>query len=187
MIVIIDNGLYASTISQLLKIINKESIIISSNDIKIDKLESLNIEAIIISNGLEKKDHINNSILVTQRFAWRVPILAIGLGAISVAILFNSKVTDTKIENINLFNINHDERTIFKQIKNDFTAPKWCKYTVCDEMLKKTDLEISARAQDEIVSFRHKNLAIEGLLFDSTSLSCEVSDVIIENFVKYYL
>jgi anthranilate/para-aminobenzoate synthase component II len=185
MVLILDNGLFSDRIAYFLTQLKKPWKMIKSEDILLESLEELSIDAIIVSNGVERKDNINTSIKVIQRYAWRVPIFSIGIGAIATAILFNAKICDSQISNFEVFSIKHDQKTIFKD-NLMLTSTKWCPYTISQQLFSKSDLESSAFVNDEMVAFRHKNLSIEGCLFDITSFTCQEGNQILENFINYY-
>ncbi|MDF2699814.1 MAG: trpG [Haloplasmataceae bacterium] len=185
MILIIDNGMFANVINKYLVSLNYKSVIINSSEINARSIDNLSIKAIIISNG--NKENINNTARIIQSYIWKVPILGIGIGGIVLGLLFNAKICDSKIETLDPLKIIHDSRTIYSQLSSDLHSSKWCRYAISDQLFKKTDLEISATVDKEIIGFRHKNLAIEGVLFDLTSITCEEGKEIIKNFVTYYI
>lgn len=186
MILIVDNGMFSNTINYFLKKYNFDAKLIRSTDIDLEHIENFHIKGIVVSNGIDKKENINNTIKLIQSYAWKVPILGIGIGAVAIGVLFNAKITDSRITNFELISFSHDSRTIFNSLSKEIEATKWCKYAISNEMFNKTDLEVSARKNNEILAFRHRNLAIEGILFDITPVSCIEGEKIIVNFLNSY-
>jgi anthranilate synthase/aminodeoxychorismate synthase-like glutamine amidotransferase len=79
--------------------------------------------------------------------------------------------------------INHDEKTIFRNLPNPFIAGRYHSLSV--EALSVPDLlEVTATTDNqEIMGIRHRNLPIEGVQFHPESILTPDGSIIIRNFL----
>lgn len=158
-----------------------------NDQITILDIERKNPDYIVISPGPCTPSDAGISIEVIKKFAGIVPILGVCLGHQSIAQAFGGEVIKAK----NLMHgktsmIEHDEKTIFKEIKNPFRAIRYHSLIVNHENLPDS-LEISAWSDTgEIMALRHKNYPIEGVQFHPESILTEYGKEIIKNFLDYY-
>jgi anthranilate synthase component 2 len=81
--------------------------------------------------------------------------------------------------------IKHDEKGIFKNVKNPFTATRYHSL-VGDKDSIPSCLEITAESLDdrEIMGIRHVTYPIQGIQFHPESILSEDGKLLIENFLK---
>ena len=80
--------------------------------------------------------------------------------------------------------IKHDNKTIFKNIPQEFEATRYHSLIVENESLP-YELEISAQTEDgTIMGIRHKQLSIEGIQFHPESILTKKGKDIIKNWLE---
>lgn len=188
MILIIDNGMYANSIRSFVSYSDHKTKVINSYNLTLDKVEKLNPKGIIISNGLVSDKIFEYLQNVVERFSWRAPILGIGIGSLVISTLYGSKVKINELENYKPHKIICDRRTIFKNINEEIIVSFINYYNISKENFPKKILEVSATTKNrrEILAFRHKNLAIEGINFHMGAETLNLSKNIIKNFINSY-
>jgi len=80
--------------------------------------------------------------------------------------------------------IEHDAKTIFKNVQNPFSATRYHSLVVEPENLPK-ELEISATSKDnfsEIMGIRHSEYPMEGVQFHPESILTEAGKNLLHNF-----
>ncbi len=79
--------------------------------------------------------------------------------------------------------INHDEKTIFKNIPQKFTATRYHSLIIDHDSLP-GELEISARTDNDVImGVRHKTFPIEGIQFHPESILTDEGKNIVTNWV----
>jgi len=80
--------------------------------------------------------------------------------------------------------INHDGKTIFKNLPNPFEATRYHSLVIERESIP-DELEISAETDDgEIMGVRHKEYIIEGVQFHPESILTKAGKDLLRNFLK---
>jgi len=187
MLLIIDN--YDSFTFNLVQYIGEtgaEMKIIRNDEINCDDIEKeIKPSRIMISPGPGTPDDAGISIDVIKRFSASIPILGVCLGHQAIGQYFGGKVIrapepihgkPTVIE--------HDGKTIFQNIPNNFAAGRYHSLVVEQNSLPDC-LEVSAISPDGLImALRHKNLPIEGVQFHPESILTEHGKVLINNFLS---
>ena len=113
-----------------------------------------------------------------------IPMLGVCLGMQAMSFLFGAEIINAE----NIFhgktsNINHDNKTIFKNIPQNFDAMRYHSLVVKEDTLPE-EIEISAKAlTGEIMGIRHKLYSLEGIQFHPESILTPFGDQIIENWL----
>jgi len=79
--------------------------------------------------------------------------------------------------------IHHDNKTIFKDLPQDFVATRYHSLIV-EEKSFPAELEISAHTGDIIMGLRHRKLLVEGVQFHPESVLTEVGMQLLKNFLS---
>lgn len=188
MILIIDNGMYVNSIRSFVFLNNYNTRIINSYNMTLDKVENINPKGIIISNGIVSEKTFECLQNVVERFSWRVPILGIGIGSLAISTLYGSKIKINQLENYKQQEIICDCRTVFKNLNEKIKVSFINYYNISKENFPKKILGISATSMNkrDILAFRHKHLAIEGINFHIGADTFDLSKIIIKNFLNSY-
>ena len=185
-ILVIDN--YDSFTYNLVQLLGKEvsSIIVKRNDkITIEEIAKLNPDKILISPGPGKPEDSNVSLASIKEFGSKLPILGVCLGHQAIGIAFGGKVIKApEIMHGKTSQIIHDEKTIFKNIPQKFTATRYHSLII-DYDSWPGELEISARTDDNVImGIRHKSFPLEGIQFHPESILTDEGKNIITNWVQ---
>ena len=185
-ILVIDN--YDSFTYNLVQLLGKEvnSIIVKRNDkITIKEIAKLNPDKILISPGPGKPEDSNVSLTCIKEFGTKLPILGVCLGHQAIGIAFGGNVIKAPVLMHGKTSLmNHDEKTIFKNIPQKFNATRYHSLIIDPNSLP-GELEISARTDDNVImGIRHKTFPIEGIQFHPESILTDEGKNIISNWVQ---
>ncbi len=185
-ILVIDN--YDSFTYNLVQLLGKEvsSIIVKRNDkITVKEIEELNPDKILISPGPGKPEDSNVSLACIIEFGSKFPILGVCLGHQAIGIAFGGKVIKApELMHGKTSPMNHDEKTIFKNIPQKFNATRYHSLIIDHDSLP-GELEISARTDDDVImGIRHKTFPIEGIQFHPESILTDEGKNIIINWIQ---
>jgi para-aminobenzoate synthetase component II len=186
MILLIDN--YDSFVYNLAQFLGElgAGIQVRRNDkTSIKEIEKLNPTAIIISPGPGTPKDSGISPEVILHFKEKIPILGVCLGHQTIGEVFGGKVIRAdKILHGKTSRVHHDGKTIFKNIKNPFTATRYHSLIVEKETLPDC-FSLSAWTEDNtVMGIRHKKYNIEGVQFHPESVLTQTGMEILKNFIK---
>jgi len=188
---IVDNyDSFVYNISQRLGELNIEPLVIRSNNITLDSVKAMDVDAIVISPGPghpanKKYFGICTEIITSQ--GPQVPILGICLGHQGIIHAFGGRIVNAK-------KIKHGKTstiwyrigsgTLFEGVTNPFKATRYHSL-VADKKIPPC-LEVTARSLDdnEIMAIRHKHYLIEGVQFHPESILTEEGPKIFCNFIS---
>ena len=128
-----------------------------NNKITIDQIESLQPSRIVISPGPCTPMEAGVSVETIRHFGGRLPLLGVCLGHQSLAVAFGGDVVRAeRLMHGKTSKIQHDGKTIFRQLPNPFDATRYHSLIVNRETLPSC-FEISAEtAEGEIMGLRHQ-------------------------------
>ena len=157
-----------------------------NDKITIDEIEKKKPEALVISPGPCTPKEAGISVEAIKHFAGKLPILGICLGHQSIGYAFGAKIIRAKkLMHGKASNIIHNEKDLFKEMKNPFSAIRYHSLVIERETLPET-FEITAESEDdkEIMGIKHKDFPIYGVQFHPESILTENGIKIIENFLN---
>ena len=186
MIVLIDN--YDSFTYNLVQYLGElgEDVRVYRNDkISIEQIESLKPSRIVVSPGPCTPNEAGISVETMKHFAGRLPLLGVCLGHQSLAVAFGGEVVRAmRLMHGKTSPIQHDGRTIFRQLPNPFDATRYHSLIVNRSSLPAC-FEVSAEtAEGEIMGMRHKSLGVEGVQFHPESILTAAGKDLLRNFLK---
>jgi para-aminobenzoate synthetase component II len=155
-----------------------------NNKISIQQIESLKPARIVISPGPCTPHEAGISVETITHFAGRMPVLGVCLGHQSLAVAFGGEVVRAeRLMHGKTSRIQHDERTIFRQLPNPFEATRYHSLIVKRSSLPSC-FEISAETADgEIMGIRHRTLGVEGVQFHPESILTPAGKDLLRNFL----
>jgi anthranilate synthase component 2 len=197
MIFVLDNyDSFTYNLVQYMGELGAEMMIRRNDELTPEEVEALNPERILISPGPCTPQDAGISMDLIKHFARpdaprRVPILGVCLGHQAIGAAFGGNVIRAqKLMHGKTSEVEHDGRTIFKDIPSAMTCTRYHSLIVEDKDLPEV-LEVSARAvttdADEpgtIMALRHRELPIEGVQFHPESVLTVHGKQIIENFLR---
>jgi anthranilate synthase component 2 len=191
MILMIDNyDSFTYNVVQYLGELKADVKVVRNDEITVDEIADLAPEKIVISPGPCTPNEAGISVATIERFAGEVPILGICLGHQSIGQAFGGKVVRARaVMHGKTSPIYHNNTGVFRGLPNPFEATRYHSLVVERESLPDC-LEVTAWTQtedgeiDEIMGFRHRELAVEGVQFHPESILTENGHDMLENFIK---
>lgn len=185
-ILVIDNyDSFTYNLVQLLGLYGGEVIVKRNDEINLREIKKLNPDKILISPGPGRPEESKISLDTIKHFGTEIPILGVCLGHQAIGIVYGAKVIRSKnIMHGKVSKIIHDEKGVFKNIKQNFQATRYHSLIIKNDTLPR-DLIISAWTEkNEIMGIRHRIFPIEGIQFHPESILTNSGKKIIENWVK---
>lgn len=186
MILMIDNfDSFTYNLVQYLEMLNENVIVKRNNEIKIEEIEKLNPEIIVISPGPGNPKEAGITLDVIKYFKGKIPILGICLGHQSIGEIFGGKVIKAK-EPIHgkVYPITHNNKGVFKNLKNPLNVTRYHSLIIERESLPE-ELEITGETENgEIMGIKHKKYLIEGVQFHPEAILTECGLEMLNNFLE---
>ncbi len=188
---VIDN--YDSFVYNLVQYIGElggEPIVYRNDEINLQQAMQLNPQRIVISPGPgtpEEPHYFGVCSSILQHMSWKIPTLGVCLGNQGIIYAFGGKIIQAKqLMHGKTSPIKHDNKGIFKGVKNPFTATRYHSL-VGDRNSIPSCLDITAESIDdgEVMGVRHRIYPITGVQFHPESILCEDGKKIIKNFLEY--
>lgn len=185
MILMIDNyDSFTYNLVQYMGELGADIRVFRNDKISIEEIEALRPQKIVISPGPCTPGKAGISIDVVKYFAGKVPLLGVCLGHQSVAVAFAGKIVRArKLMHGKTSMIQHDGKTLFKNLPNPFEAMRYHSLIVERQDLPDC-FEITAETREkEIMGIRHKKFFIEGIQFHPESILTESGKDLLKNFL----
>jgi anthranilate synthase component II len=186
MILMIDNyDSFTYNLVQYLGELGQELVVKRNDQVTIKEIEDMKPERIVISPGPKSPAEAGVCVETIKHFAGKMPILGVCLGHQSIGYAFGGNIIRAKnLMHGKTSQISHDDRGVFKGMKNPFTATRYHSLAIEEKSIPQ-ELEVSARSEDgEIMGVRHKKFVIEGVQFHPESILTEGGKKLLENFLQ---
>lgn len=185
-ILMIDN--YDSFTFNLVQLIGKftKDIIVKRNDkVTIDEIKEIAPDKIVISPGPGIPEDSNISLDVIRELGSSIPLLGVCLGHQGIGYCFGGRIINASIlMHGKSSKIDHDNKTIFKNIPQHFVAGRYHSLILDKDSLP-DELEITATTdKDVIMGVRHKQYPMEGIQFHPESILTPEGEKIIKNWIE---
>ena len=189
MVFVLDN--YDSFTYNLVQYIGEtgREVVVKRNDkTSLEEIEALRPSHILISPGPCTPQEAGISIEVIRHFAGKVPVLGVCLGHQAIGAAFGGRVVRAStLMHGKTSEIEHDGKTIFREIPSPMTATRYHSLIVANEGFP-AELEISARTHDVdgstvIMGLRHRQFRIEGVQFHPESALTKHGKQLVINFL----
>ncbi len=186
MIVIIDN--YDSFTYNIVQTVGGfgEKVEVYRNDqVDIETIIAKNPDRLLISPGPCTPDKAGISIEAIRYFSGKVPVLGVCLGHQSIGEAFGGIVVRaSRIMHGKTSPVSHDGLGVFSGLPSPFDAMRYHSLII-DEATLPECLEATAHTdQGELMGFRHKSLAVEGVQFHPESIMTPEGIQLLNNFVS---
>jgi len=143
---------------------------------------------ILISPGPCTPQKAGISIDLIKHFAGKIPILGVCLGHQAIGAAFGGNVVRAgKIMHGKVSQIEHDGKTIFRNVPRPMPATRYHSLIVSEEGLPQ-ELEISAETHESdgtrvIMGLRHRRFPVEGVQFHPESVLTDSGRLLLKNFL----
>jgi anthranilate synthase/aminodeoxychorismate synthase-like glutamine amidotransferase len=190
MVFVLDNyDSFTYNLVQYLGELGAEVVVRRNDQVSVAEVEAMHPERILLSPGPCTPQEAGISIELVRHFAGKVPVLGVCLGHQAIGAAFGAEIVRApKLMHGKTSEVQHDGRTIFKDLRSPMTATRYHSLIVQEKGLPK-DLEISAYATENgnsrvIMGLRHKRFPVEGVQFHPESVLTGEGKKLIENFLK---
>jgi anthranilate synthase/aminodeoxychorismate synthase-like glutamine amidotransferase len=184
-ILIIDN--FDSFTFNLVQLLGKHKtkLLVLRNDDRVSSIRDFIPDKILLSPGPGRPEGSGLTLDAIKEFGNSLPILGVCLGMQAICYLFGAEIINSKnIHHGKTSKINHDNKTIFENIPQNFDAMRYHSLVVNENTLP-DDIEISARtAAGEIMGIRHRIYSLEGIQFHPESILTLFGKKIMKNWLK---
>src|SRR5579859_3028390 len=159
-----------------------------NNQVTIREIEDLAPRKIVISPGPCTPNEAGITIDLIRHFAGKTPILGVCLGHQAIGAAFGGDVVRAgKIMHGKVSQIEHDGKTIFRNIPQPMSATRYHSLIVSEDNLPQ-ELEISAETRETdgtrvIMGLRHKRFPVEGVQFHPESVLTDSGKLLLKNFL----
>jgi anthranilate synthase/aminodeoxychorismate synthase-like glutamine amidotransferase len=185
-ILVIDNyDSFTFNLVQLVGMFTDDIVVKRNDELTIEEIKEIGPDKIIISPGPGRPENSNISIDVIKDLGKSTPILGVCLGHQGIGQIFGCKITNAPIlMHGKISNVTHDNKTIFKNIPQNFEAGRYHSLIIDRESLN-ADLEITSETEDKIImGIRHKQYPIEGIQFHPESILTPEGVNLIKNWIE---
>jgi anthranilate synthase/aminodeoxychorismate synthase-like glutamine amidotransferase len=165
-------------------------VVVRRNDqVTIDEIEAMTPARIVISPGPCTPNEAGISIDIFRHFTGKLPILGVCLGHQALGAAFAGKVVRAPhLMHGKTSQVSHDGRTVFKDLKQPFTATRYHSLIVEEKDLP-SELEVSAWTSEPdgsktIMGLRHKKFPVEGVQFHPESVLTSEGKKLVANFLN---
>lgn len=185
-ILVIDN--YDSFTYNLVQLLGKSGheIIVKRNDvISAAGVAALRPAKILLSPGPGRPENSNVTVDILKTFTGKIPLLGVCLGHQAIGYAFGGRIIRApELMHGKISAIKHDNRTIFRNLPQNFTATRYHSLII-DRSSLPGCLEISAETEDGIImGIRHREFPVEGIQFHPESILTESGSRIIRNWLS---
>jgi anthranilate synthase/aminodeoxychorismate synthase-like glutamine amidotransferase len=189
MVFVLDNyDSFTYNLVQYLGELGAEVVVRRNDQLSVAEVEAMHPERILLSPGPCTPQEAGISIELVRHFAGRVPVLGVCLGHQAIGAAFGGEIVRApKLMHGKTSEVQHDGRTIFKDLRSPMTATRYHSLIVREKRLPQ-DLEISAYATENgnsrvIMGLRHKRFPVEGVQFHPESVLTGEGKKLIANFL----
>lgn len=189
MIVMIDNyDSFTYNLVQYFGELGQDLLVKRNDEISIEELRILNPSLIIISPGPCTPNEAGISLEVIKQFAGVVPIFGVCLGHQAIAQVFGGNIVRSKsLMHGKTSVVKHDEKGIFKGVKQETTVTRYHSLTVEKESIPTSLLVTSIADDGDIMGLRHTTYPIESVQFHPESIMTTEGKKMVRNVVEWAL
>jgi anthranilate synthase/aminodeoxychorismate synthase-like glutamine amidotransferase len=190
MVFVLDNyDSFTYNLVQYLGELGSKVIVARNDQITVEEIENQHPDRIVISPGPCTPQEAGISIDVIRHFAGKLPLLGVCLGHQAIGAAFGGKVVHApNLMHGKTSSVEHDGKTIFRDIASPMTATRYHSLIVQEKSLP-AELEISATCRDRdgtrvIMGLRHRKFAVEGVQFHPESVLTNQGKQLVRNFLE---
>jgi len=192
MILMLDNyDSFTYNLVQYLGELGQDVWVARNDQTSIEEISERGPTHIIVSPGPCDPDQAGISMQVIRHFAGKLPIFGVCLGHQAIGQVFGGRIVRAKtVMHGKVSPIYHSGRGVFADLPNPFEATRYHSLVVARDGLPE-ELEITAWTQDEqggfdeIMGFRHRRYAVEGVQFHPESILTEHGHRQLARFLAY--
>ena len=162
--------------------------VVRNDAITLEQMAALPLTHLVISPGPCTPSESGISLAAIRHFAGNVPVLGVCLGHQAIAQAYGAKVVRARqVMHGKTSAIQHTGQGVFRNLNNPLTVTRYHSLIVQRDSLpdafEVTAWTVRDSEPDEIMGFRHKTLALEGVQFHPESILSEQGHQLLRNFL----
>lgn len=185
-VLVIDNyDSFVYNLVQYLGELGAEPLVFRHDDLSLDEVAALEVDAVLISPGPGRPEDAGLSNDVIRHFAGRRPVLGVCLGHQCLGQIYGGDVVRApQIMHGKTSLVHHEGTGVFAGLPNPFEATRYHSLIV-DRASVPGELEVTAWTDDGIVmGLRHRIHDVEGVQFHPESILTVAGHDLLRNFLK---
>ena len=161
-----------------------------NDTLSVAEIRGLRPDGVVLSPGPCTPDEAGVCLEVVAELAGEIPILGVCLGHQTIGQAFGGKVVRARqVMHGKTSPMHHTGLGVFAELDNPFEATRYHSLIVERESLPDCLEETAWTAfgdggRDEIMGFRHRELAVEGVQFHPESILTRQGHALLDNFLK---
>lgn len=162
--------------------------VVRNDAITLEQMAALPLTHLVISPGPCTPSESGISLAAIRHFAGQLPVLGVCLGHQAIAQAYGAQVVRARqVMHGKTSAIQHTGQGVFRNLNNPLTVTRYHSLIVQRDTLPEA-FEVTAWTMrdgepDEIMGFRHKTLALEGVQFHPESILSEQGHQLLRNFL----
>nr|HAT8713411.1 aminodeoxychorismate/anthranilate synthase component II [Legionella jordanis] len=186
MLLVIDNyDSFTYNLVQYFQCLGQEVLVYANDGIRLEAIEQLSPEYIVISPGPKGPKDAGISLAVLEHFYKRLPILGICLGHQCLGHFFGASVVKAStIMHGKTSAIEHHKRGLFRGLPSPFQATRYHSLMI-DPPTLPSCLSVDAWADDHIMAISHRQYPLYGLQFHPEAILSEYGFELLKNFLEH--
>ncbi len=163
--------------------------VLRNDAITLEQMAALPLTHLVISPGPCTPSESGISLAAIRHFAGQLPVLGVCLGHQAIAQAYGAQVVRARqVMHGKTSAIQHTGQGVFRNLNNPLTVTRYHSLIVQRDTLPEA-FEVTAWTMrdgepDEIMGFRHKTLALEGVQFHPESILSEQGHLLLRNFLE---
>ena len=189
MIFLLDNyDSFAYNLAQYFGELGQTVVVRRNDQVTLEEIEALRPAALVISPGPCAPDQAGISVPAIRHFAGRLPILGVCLGHQAIGQAFGGRIVRAPVlMHGKTSPIEHDGRTIFRDLPQPFSATRYHSLVIDPSSLPDC-LDVSARTPTGVImAVRHRQWPVEGVQFHPESVLTLAGKRLLANFLEICL
>lgn len=163
--------------------------VVRNDAITLEQMAALPLTHLVISPGPCTPSESGISLAAIRHFAGQLPVLGVCLGHQAIAQAYGAQVVRARqVMHGKTSAIQHTGQGVFRTLNNPLTVTRYHSLIVQRDSLpdafEVTAWTVRDGEPDEIMGFRHKTLALEGVQFHPESILSEQGHQLLRNFLK---
>ncbi|WP_422882639.1 aminodeoxychorismate/anthranilate synthase component II [Pantoea agglomerans] len=163
--------------------------VVRNDAITLEQMAALPLTHLVISPGPCTPSESGISLAAIRHFAGQLPVLGVCLGHQAIAQVYGAQVVRARqVMHGKTSAIQHTGQGVFRTLNNPLTVTRYHSLIVQRDSLpdafEVTAWTVRDGEPDEIMGFRHKTLALEGVQFHPESILSEQGHQLLRNFLE---
>ncbi|WP_223566207.1 aminodeoxychorismate/anthranilate synthase component II [Pantoea sp. OVA07A] len=163
--------------------------VVRNDAITLEQMAALPLTHLVISPGPCTPSESGISLAAIRHFAGQLPVLGVCLGHQAIAQAYGAQVVRARqVMHGKTSAIQHTGQGVFRTLNNPLTVTRYHSLIVQRDSLpdafEVTAWTVRDGEPEEIMAFRHKTLALEGVQFHPESILSEQGHQLLRNFLE---